>query len=1495
MRRPTIRAIFQWTFGTFLVLYLLLMFALDSSRVQAYMGDWFEQQLEQQLNTEVEIGRVELGLLNSVQLYNVSLKDQKGKELIDSKLIFGKIELRSLLYQRISLRNIALFDTRISLYQEKGARHPNFQFVLDAFKGDGKSKTPLHLRINSFLMRRGEVSFHHWGHPRPAQSVFSPHHLHFRELEANLSLKHLSKDSINLRIRQLQLKESCGLQIRKLNLHIMANRQGAMVENLALETGHSRLEQEKIAMQFDATRDVSHFGKTLQVSGNVAGARISTRDIAYFVPRLLNFQQELTLSTDYHITPQRIAAQHLTLKNGQQSLALRGNFVLLRRNGRVEDVAADLEQLHVASSVVEQIYALTKRPPEANPSLPKWLESVGAISLKGKGLYSSTARSYYRGELATQLGLLKADIYYQNRTIGGEISSAAFQPHLLQPHEWMPTSLHFAAKGEVRLVPQALPEGQLNLDIQSVTLKEKNYQNLQAKATLAQGKAQVDVNIDDPAARLSAQGSARLNAKFHPSDLAVALNVERFSPSALGLTQQWGAGVFSGQFEAHLPHLRWQQLEGEVSINNLVLAGDRPNTAPYHLQSLELRGQRLAQGSQVSLNSDFADVQAQGELALPTMRATISRWLATITRPMMRRSVVATPIGQGNMPDLTLVATVKRTDFLNRLLHINIEANAPIQLDGRLASNGTRMQLNATAEQLTVANNHLRDVLLTAHSEGEQLQLQLKGLKPMKHAVLQMEVAAHTEGNRVHTQAQWRELRAQQFYGQLSTVTTLQLPQKGTAQQLAFSTDILPTEMAIDGKTWQMEAGNVSLHNGQIDINRVALTHADQHLAIAGAYAKNREGLLIDLQRVDIGSAIALTGFDDVTFGGKATGTGILRPSDDGKVMLDANLDIPDFHFNDALLGHAKISGGFDGHESTILLNADIREPHLSHTEVEGYVSLGRKELDLRVKSENTSLGFLRTYTTGIFDDLEGRATGYCRVFGGFKSIDFEGYERGSAKAKVPVTGVTYWVDNADVTILPGEFRLDRADISDKIKGTGTVRGALKHTHLKQMNYDFTMRGADIKLYDRPYELDMPFYATAYGSGDVHLLGAPGVMTANISVVTDPRATLTYVLDSPDAADQQLVRFRSAMLQDSTTIDSLALAQAPSSVSIPKKEETKTDIRLNMDVTVQPSATLKMITDFKSGDVITVHGSGPIQASYYNKGAFQMFGTYQIDRGEYDLSIQNVIKKTFTLLPGGTVTFSDSPQDADVNVKAQYTVNSASLADLNIGSGFTNNTTPVNCLVNFTGRMSNMNLALDFDLPNVSEDEKMMVRNLIASDEDRTMQVLYLLGVGRFFTYNYGSTESAAGQSQSAVMMKSLLTNTLSSQINSIIANAVGASNWTFGANVATGQLGWEDMEVDGSLSGRLFNNRLLVNGKVGYHERQAATTNFVGDFKVNYLITPSGSINLKAYSETNDRYFSKSTLTTQGVGIQFKRDFSSLRDLFSRKPKKKEQNKQRK
>ena len=102
-----------------------------------------------------------------------------------------------------------------------------------------------------------------------------------------------------------------------------------------------------------------------------------------------------------------------------------------------------------------------------------------------------------------------------------------------------------------------------------------------------------------------------------------------------------------------------------------------------------------------------------------------------------------------------------------------------------------------------------------------------------------------------------------------------------------------------------------------------------------------------------------------------------------------------------------------------------------------------------------------------------------------------------------------------------------------------------------------------------------------------------------------------------------------------------------------------------------------------------------------------------------------------------------------------------------------------------------------------------------------------------------------------------------------------------------SGTTGWNDLEVDGQLQGRLLNDRLLINGNLGYRDRPTSTSNFVGDFDIRYLLTPKGGVSLRAYSETTDRYFTRSSLTTQGVGLSLQRDFTRFWQLFRRERKK--------
>ena len=325
------------------------------------------------------------------------------------------------------------------------------------------------------------------------------------------------------------------------------------------------------------------------------------------------------------------------------------------------------------------------------------------------------------------------------------------------------------------------------------------------------------------------------------------------------------------------------------------------------------------------------------------------------------------------------------------------------------------------------------------------------------------------------------------------------------------------------------------------------------------------------------------------------------------------------------------------------------------------------------------------------------------------------------------------------------------------------------------------------------------------------------------------------------------------------------------------EEEHQTDIRLNILVDATPDATMKIIMDPIAGDYISAKGTGNIRTEFYNKGDVKMFGNYRISQGIYKFSLQEVIRKDFIIKDGSTITFNGAPLDANMDIQASYTVNSASLNDLNpdVSSIAQQTNVRVNCIMNLSGILLRPTIKLGIELPNERDEIQTLVRNYISTEEQMNMQILYLLGIGKFYT------EDAARNNQNSNVMSSVLSSTLSGQLNNALSQVFETNNWNIGTNLSTGDKGWTDMEVEGILSGQLLNNRLLVNGNFGYRDNPMANTNFIGDFEAEWLINRSGDIRLKAYNETNDRYYTKTNLTTQGVGIMYKKDFNKWSDLF--------------
>ena len=525
---------------------------------------------------------------------------------------------------------------------------------------------------------------------------------------------------------------------------------------------------------------------------------------------------------------------------------------------------------------------------------------------------------------------------------------------------------------------------------------------------------------------------------------------------------------------------------------------------------------------------------------------------------------------------------------------------------------------------------------------------------------------------------------------------------------------------------------------------------------------------------------------------------------------------------------------------------------------------------------------------------MTGQARGRLNLLGPLDNINLVGQMTVDGEAHIRPLNTRYFLKNQTVTLIPHEIKLDGVTIADAYGNLGHISGSLFHKHLTRLSYDLNIKAENLLAYDFRDFGDNTFYGTVFGTGNVAIKGRSGLFVMDVDVTPQPNSSFTYNVSSPDALSSQgFIEWdmKDESLEGKGFLEGRGKKVEGSENTLQSSINLSSDMYLNFSINCTPDATIRLLMDANTNDYITLNGNGVIRATYYDKGAFNMYGTYTVDHATYGITIQNILKKNFTFNQGSTLVFGGNPFDAQLNLQAVHTVNGVSLADLDVGHSFSNNTIRVNCLMNIGGIARAPQVNFDIDMPTVSTDEKQIVRNIINSEEEMNQQVVYLLGIGKFYpqTNNNSRTQGSGQYSQTSLAMQSLLSGTISGQINSILGSVIKSDNWNFGANISTGDEGWNNAEYEGLLSGRLLNNRLLINGQFGYRDNAAtANTSFIGDFDIRYLLTPNGNIALKVYNQTNDRYFTKSSLNTQGVGLIMKKDFTNLRDLFGKKRKKK-------
>lgn len=1439
--------------GTILCSYLVLLVVLNAQPLKNIWVEKLEQGLSQAMGTKVELADVEIGLFNRVVLDGIVIYDQSGEHLLDAKKIAVKILLRDLFKDRITLRSVLIMDAQINLYQEHQNAAPNYKFITDLFQSDNSAEEGSKFGIGSFTITRANISYDNRWVPK-VEGMFSTDHIQVSNICTNFALNEIADDSINVRIRNFSCEERCGFTIEKLNFSLEGNNKTFLLHNFQFKTTHSELTCDEPVMF-----DIENFKqKSPFINGKIRVQNFSTKDIEPFLLHAKQLNLNFSGSAQAYQSDASHTAVEINIKEKKNHFTLNVNSLLnFTNHNRI-----NIERLFADSTLLA---GLSHRV--LNTQEGKIISNLKQCSIKGYAeidLNQKEGLAHFNINSPITNGI-EVSAQKDNDKINVSISAAELDIQSWLDNNELPNTLTFSANAFASQKDSLILPETLKLVVDNVA-KTGAYQfrNIEAKINTRGNKYMCHVVGDAPELAFNLNAACQYKDNRF-SNISLDSRVAHADFKSIGINDTILHGIWKGNVSLNIPQITKKKLKAELNLDSVSVTRE---TNPFEINKLSATV-NYAQNkpSQFNLSSDLVSVGAEGVIDVETI---LNAWKTTIAQHVPALSNDSTT-EESHDSSMSFSVNVHQGDLLKKLFLIPLELTDGSSIQGKLNKGNTYAEISAHATKINYENTELENVSLHLKSQEMGAGLLLQAKKQLFNDHVQFVVGTQIHDNILENNIEWDGINNHEFSGNLNTITSFVSPKK-------IVSSVLPTSIHIGDSIWNVSTGELLIEDDKYKIKNLTVNTEHQKLTLnGGVSSENNDSLHIALEHINVGYILDKINFRSVLFDGSASGDAYLSLSPNNP-LLRANLSVKSFLFNNALFGDASIQAEWKSPQDRINIDAEFVEQGVGWTKAKGYVSPAENGLDLHVTSNNTNLAFLRYWVNNITQDIDGRTTGYVHLYGPFNKLDFDGSMNIDATIFIPANGATYRIDDAKVLISPGKFQMEKSKILSPKGGSGTITTQLKHQNLKKFSYELDLEADHLLLYDKKRSIDMPFYATAYASGNVELIGNPNLLTLNINATPTDNSIIVYteseVLTSQETSDG-FITYRNADKHPKNTsgLNSISAIHTPS-----------IDMNMNFRIEMNPSATLRVLMDEITGDHLNLRGTGTLTADYYNKGTFQLFGNYAIQSGNYQMSIQDVLKKNFEIQSGSNIAFGGNPDEAQLSLKAIYTVPTASLADLNIGDNFSDRKIKADCILNIGGKASSPTVSFDLDLPNINDDEKQMVRKLIATEEDLNMQVIHLLGLGRFYTYDYSLTESYNKQSQSTLAANSFLSSTISSQINEVITSAIGSKNWSFGTNLSTGTSGWSDMEVDGIVSGKLFNNHLHLNGNIGYHENQYNAmrgSNVVGDFDVKYLLNPNGNFYLKAYSETNDRYFTKSALTTQGLGILLQIDFMNIKELF--------------
>jgi hypothetical protein len=546
--------------------------------------------------------------------------------------------------------------------------------------------------------------------------------------------------------------------------------------------------------------------------------------------------------------------------------------------------------------------------------------------------------------------------------------------------------------------------------------------------------------------------------------------------------------------------------------------------------------------------------------------------------------------------------------------------------------------------------------------------------------------------------------------------------------------------------------------------------------------------------------------------------------------------------------------------------------------------------LDFAVDIDRLNYNNFDIFIAGVLRDLGGWADAHLKIGGSTDAMQVRGTMQLHETYFTPTfTNVRYQLSETPLEFTEAGVNLDGLTLRDPYGKTLEVKGNLSTADWKNIQTNLTLHADRWQVLNATKQQNPVYFGELYVSLDGTIRGPVSQPDIQLVVKTAKESNFTYVYD---AATQ--------VLQHEGVVFFLPPPRQyvrPPVYDAPANKQLYT---LSASIEIDSNLTISSVINPVTGDDFRGKATGKLQFDQLLNGNMTLSGRVELVRGVYNYSYQSVVKRSFDVTAGSTITWTGDIRSPELDLKARYkfkaspyplVVNQLSSASAEEAAAYRKPQTFF-LQTTLSGSVTQPDVNFQFIYPSTEQtslgssfgsQQSSLVQSAVGNvNQDKNLLSRQVFGV--LLLRNFiGDPSGVSGSISGGNPLQSGLSSFLTGQINALadqyltfidvdFATTEGATN--NGASQAEGTTNYQLR-----LQKSFFEDRLTFKisggtsvGGSGSDDVQSALENA----SVEYALTPKGEIKVTVFSERGFELLNASSanLRNSGAGLILTKEF---------------------